>query len=138
MRRLSFFAVSIFIWAGAASAAACRSEAPPVNAPAPAPASSSAVAQDAVGLWRISAQGDAKSCLLALNLDPSNGGYGVVLENCRLPDIAKARNWRLTSDGLELRGEGGAPLLSLHRRTVDVYEAQSSGVAYRMEREPLV
>lgn len=135
MRRFSFIAVPIFIWAAAASAAACRSEAPPVTLAAPSP--SPATPQDAVGLWRISVEGEARSCLLALNLNASEGGYGVVLEDCRLPDLARARSWRLTSDGLELRAADGAVLISLRRRTVDAYEARSGGVAYRMERAPL-
>ena len=135
MRRFSFIAVPIFIWAAAASAAACRSEAPPVT-PA-APASSSATPQDAVGLWRISAEGEARTCLLALNLNASDGGYGVVLENCRLPDLDKARSWRLTPHGLDLRTASGAVVISLHRRTADAYEGRSGGVVYRMERAPL-
>ena len=136
MRRFSFIAVPIFLWA--ASAAACRSEAPPVipAAPAASPATP-ATLQDAVGLWRISAEGETRSCLLALNLNAVNDGHGVVQEDCRRPDLAQAHSWRLTSEGLELRDAEGSVILGLRRRTVDAYEARRGGVAYRMERAPL-
>lgn len=132
MRRVFFFAIAIFAAGGVASVVACRSEMPPMNASAPV--SSSVAAQDAVGLWRISAQDPAQSCLLALNLNAAHDGYGVVLEDCRLPDLSKARSWRPTSRGLALHDENGAILLALHRQTTDLYEARP---AYRMERAPL-
>ena len=104
---------------------------------APAPASASITPQDAVGLWRISVADKARSCLLALNLKASDGGYEVMLEECRLPDLSKARSWRLTTDGLELRAADGVVVVRLRRETLDAYRAVNGGPAYRMERAPL-
>lgn len=103
----------------------------------PASTSSQAVPQDAVGLWRISIAGGAGGCLLALNLNAASGGYGVVLEDCRLPEMATARSWRMTQTGLELRDERGAVLTRLRRQSVDYYKAEGQAPAYRMERAPL-
>ena len=103
----------------------------------PASAPSHATPQDAVGLWRMSIAGEARGCLLALNLDAAPGGYGVVLEDCRLPDLNRTRSWRATPTGLQLRDEKGAVLARLHRQTVDAYIAEGEGVDYRMERAPL-
>ena len=103
----------------------------------PASTSSQAVPQDAVGLWRISIAGGAGGCLLALNLSPAGDGYGLVLEDCRLPELAKARSWRMTQNGLEMRDEHGAVLTRLRRRNVDSYKAEGQGPAYLMERAPL-
>ncbi|WP_312782917.1 AprI/Inh family metalloprotease inhibitor [Brevundimonas sp.] len=102
-----------------------------------APASASVTPQDAVGLWRISAADEARSCLLALNLKASDGGYEVMLEECRLPDLSKASSWRLTADGLEFRAADGVVLVRLRRETLDAYRAVDGGPAYRMERAPL-
>jgi hypothetical protein len=93
--------------------------------------------QDAVGLWRIAVVGDARGCLLALNLNAEYGGYGLVLEDCRLPDLSEARSWRMTPNGLELRDERGAVLTRLRRQTVDAYRAEGEGPAYLMARAPL-
>lgn len=103
----------------------------------PVPASSQPAPQDVVGLWRISIADDARGCLLALNLNAASGGYGVVLEDCRLPGLVKARSWRMTPVGLELRDELGAVLTRLRRQTVDSYKAAGERPAYRMERAPL-
>ena len=81
--------------------------------------------------------GEARGCLLALNLSPAGDGYGLVLEDCRLPELAKARSWRMTQNGLEMRDEHGAVLTRLRRRNVDSYKAQGQGPAYLMERAPL-
>ena len=134
MLRPTTLAISIVVWAFAASASAC-SGAPPMTTPASAP--SHATPQDAVGLWRMSIAGEARGCLLALNLSPAGDGYGLVLEDCRLPELAKARSWRMTQNGLEMRDEHGAVLTRLRRRNVDSYKAQGQGPAYLMERSPL-
>lgn len=140
MRRFSTFAVAALAGVTTASAAAC-SETPAMTASGSTPSAPVAAqpsAQDAVGLWRLSTPDDARGCLLALNLDAAAGGYGVVLEDCRRPDLAKARSWRLTRDGLDLHDARGGVVLSLHRRNVDAYEGRNESAAYRMERAPLV
>lgn len=101
------------------------------------PAPQDPAPQDMVGLWRLSTAADTHTCLLALNLNAMAGGYGVVLEDCRRPDLTKARSWRMTPTGLELRDESGAVLARLHRQTLDLYKAEGEGPAYRMERAPL-
>ena len=131
MRRLSTVVVSAAAWI--ATAACYETPLMPdtaVTVTKPAP-------QDVVGLWRISTSSDARRCLLALNLNAAPGGYGVVLEDCRLPNIAKARSWRTTPTGIELRDENGAILARLRRDTVDAYDTESEGLDYRMERAPL-
>ncbi|WP_292082280.1 MULTISPECIES: AprI/Inh family metalloprotease inhibitor [unclassified Brevundimonas] len=134
MRRPTTVAVSILAWAVAASASACSG---PYSMTTSASTPSQAVPQDAVGLWRISIAGDARGCLLALNLNAANGGYGLLLEDCRLPELSKARSWRMTPSGLELRDERGAVLARLRHQTVDAYKAEGGGPAYLMARAPL-
>lgn len=136
MRRFSAFAA---LAVTTMTTLAC-SETPPMTTSGSAPSTSHVSRtspQDAVGLWRLSTSEGGRGCLLALNINAVAGGYGVVLEDCRRSDLLRARSWRLTPGGLELRDERGDVLLGLHRRTLDLYEGRNESAAYRMERAPL-
>lgn len=91
---------------------------------------------DATGLWRVIDPDGAGTCLIALSrFSGPGGGYGVQVESCTLPLLARSVAWRPIEGGLELIGASGDRIAAFHQRGVDDFCSVEGG--YHLERAPL-
>lgn len=91
---------------------------------------------DAIGLWRVTDPNGSGTCLIALSrFSTPSGGYGVRVESCAIPLLAKAAGWRPIEGGFELTGGSGSEIVTFHRRGVDDFGSVEGD--YRLERAPV-
>ena len=122
-----------WIVALAAAANACEAGDVSMQTPQTQAASTAALTVDEiVGLWRVRAVSGPESCLIALNRLAKGSGYGVHIENCTVPVLSSAVDWRLIPGGFELRAKSGAVVARFQMVDVDHFASVEAG--YRMER----
>lgn len=96
--------------------------------------------EDVTGYWALTGGDDGNGdCRLALQPTRVDGGHGVLVEACGLPEVAGAARWRLAGAVFELMDGAGGVLVVFTPRGPDAYDGRApSGAAYRLERAPVV
>jgi hypothetical protein len=78
------------------------------------------------GYWNLRGP-DGARCRVSLANLLIDGVRPVLAEACAVPDAAKARSWRATSDGFQMLAADGSVVMAFRRTGDDAFQATSGG-----------